>query len=855
VASGTLPNAAEGDELRRLNTLYELLSALTRAKSLNDVYKAATTSLSAATNADRAAVLLYDSDGVIRFEAWSGLSPQYRQAMTGHSPWPAGTRDATPIVVPDVLADKEWLPFQSTFERERIRSLVFIPLEVDQGVFGKFMLYYAEPHTCTQSELATAKVIAGHVALAIERRRAETSRVESQRLLQTILDNSPAVVFFKDLKGSYRLINRRFEDLFQLAKSDVLGKTDADLFSREVVNEVGENDAKVLELNQPLTVEEHIPQADGIHTFLCMKFPVEDPVGGISGVCGIATDITDRKKLENASLYVASIVENSDDAIVSKDLNGIITSWNRAAERLFGYTAAEIIGKPVATLAAPEVVNEMPGILEKIKRGERVDHYETKRRTKAGQIIHVSLTISPVRDASGRIIGASKIARDITERKRIERERALLLSREQEARRTAELLNRVGLVLATELSSGKLVQSVTDLATELVGAEFGSFFHNVVNETGESYMLYRLSGAPREAFATFPMPRNTDVFGPTFRGEGIVRCDDVTQDPRYGNNAPYHGMPEGHLPVRSYLAVPVISRSGEVLGGLFFGHSLPGKFTQQHEAILAGVAAQAAIAMDNAQLFEQARRAQKELRRTNDELRRANQDLETFAYSASHDLQEPLRTVVISTQLLSRRYKDTLPPAASELLGTITSGAQRMESLIRDVLTYATATKYELAPPLAVDTNTVLASVLKDLDGLIRETGATVTSENLPTVLVHENHLVQLLQNLISNALKYRSKLPPHVHISATQQEDWWVFSIVDNGIGIDPVFSQHIFGLFKRLHSQDEYPGSGIGLAVCQRIVEQAGGRIWLQESTPGKGSIFCFTLSAVTPAADGNH
>src|SRR5581483_10310894 len=453
-------------------------------------------------------------------------------------------------------------------------------------VFGKFMLYYAEPHTCTQSELATAKVIAGHVALAIERRRAETSRVESQRLLQTILDNSPAVVFFKDLKGSYRLINRRFEDLFQLAKSDVLGKTDADLFSREVVNEVGENDAKVLELNQPLTVEEHIPQADGIHTFLCMKFPVEDPVGGISGVCGIATDITDRKKLENASLYVASIVENSDDAIVSKDLNGIITSWNRAAERLFGYTAAEIIGKPVATLAAPEVVNEMPGILEKIKRGERVDHYETKRRTKAGQIIHVSLTISRVRDASGRIIGASKIARDITERKRIERERALLLSREQEARRTAELLNRVGLVLATELSSGKLVQSVTDLATELVGAEFGSFFHNVVNETGESYMLYRLSGAPREAFATFPMPRNTDVFGPTFRGEGIVRCDDVTQDPLYGNNAPYHGMPEGHLPVRSYLAVPVISRSGEVLGGLFFGHSLPGKFSVRAERLM-----------------------------------------------------------------------------------------------------------------------------------------------------------------------------------------------------------------------------------------------------------------------------
>jgi GAF domain-containing protein len=136
----------------------------------------------------------------------------------------------------------------------------------------------------------------------------------------------------------------------------------------------------------------------------------------------------------------------------------------------------------------------------------------------------------------------------------------------------------------------------------------------------------------------------------------VVRCEDVTRDPRYGKNAPYHGMPKGHLPVRSYLAAPVTSRSGEVLGGLFFGHSTPGKFTERHEAILTGVAAQAAIAMDNARLFEQAQWTQEELKRSNEELRRANPDLETFAYSASHDLQEPLRTIVISAQFLERRY-------------------------------------------------------------------------------------------------------------------------------------------------------------------------------------------------------
>jgi PAS domain S-box-containing protein len=780
----------------------------------------------------------------MRFEASHSLSEEYREAMTGHTPWRRGTRDARPIVIPDVLSDEELIPYRNIFVRENIRAQVFIPLEGERGVFGKFMLYYAEPHVCSENELAVAQLIAGHVSLAIERRRAETSLAQSERRLQTILDNSPAVVFAKDMEGRYTLINQRFEDLFGLTKGDVLGKTDADLFSPQLAETVRENDLRVLELGQPLTIEEEIPQADGSHTYLSVKFPVDDPHGAISGVCGIATDITDRKKLENASLHVAAIVENSEDAIVSKDLNGIVTSWNPGAARIFGYTAAEMVGKPIATLATPDVINEMPVILEKIRKGEPVEHYETRRRTKTGQIIDVSLTISPVRDASGRIIGASKIARDITERKQIERERALLLSREQEARKTAELLNRVGPLLGTELSLGKLVQSVTDVATELVGAEFGSFFHNVVNEQGESYMLYTLSGVSREAFAQFPMPRNTAVFGPTFRGEGIVRCHDVMQDPRYGKNAPHYGMPKGHLPVRSYLAAPVISRSGEVLGGLFFGHSVPGKFTERHESILAGIAPQAAVAMDNARLFEQTTRVQKELARSNEELRRANQDLETFAYSASHDLQEPLRTVIISAQLLGRRYKQNLPSDASDLLGTVISGAKRMESLIRDVLTYATATKYEEGAPPAVDAKEVLASVVDDLDHLIRETGAAVTSENLPVVCAHENRLAQLFQNLIGNALKYRSTQAPRVHISAVERENWWVFSVADNGIGIDSAFAGHIFRLFKRLHRQDEYPGSGIGLAVCQRIVEQYGGRIWLEESTPGKGSTFCFTL-----------
>lgn len=552
----------------------------------------------------------------------------------------------------------------------------------------------------------------------------------------------------------------------------------------------------------------------------------------------------DGNQLEAASLRLAAIVENSDDAIVSKDLNGIITSWNKGAERVFGYTAEEAIGKPVSMLAAPEVISEMPEILNKIRRGERVDHYETRRQRKDGQIIHVSLTVSPIRDASGRIIGASKIARDISERKRAENERALLLAREQEARKTAELLNRVGSMLAAELDLQKLVQSVTDIATELVGAEFGSFFHNVVNEKGESYMLYTLSGAQREAFASFPMPRNTALFGPTFRGEGTVRCDDVTQDSRYGRSAPHYGMPKGHLPVRSYLAVPVVSRSGEVLGGLFFGHSAPAKFTEYHEALLRGVAAQAAIAMDNARLFEQAQWVQNELKRSNEELRRANQDLETFAYSASHDLQEPLRTVAISAQLLERRFGAQLQDNAKEFLSSIVRGAQRMESLIQDVLAYTTAAKGAEGRPPNIDSGRILASVLDTLKAQIGQAGASITSGQLPIVAVHENRLAQVFQNLISNALKYRGEDAPRIHISAVEQDGWSVFSVADNGIGIDPKFATYIFGPFKRLHGREQYPGTGIGLAICQRLVEQYGGRVWVENSIPGEGSTFCFTF-----------
>jgi light-regulated signal transduction histidine kinase (bacteriophytochrome) len=227
------------------------------------------------------------------------------------------------------------------------------------------------------------------------------------------------------------------------------------------------------------------------------------------------------------------------------------------------------------------------------------------------------------------------------------------------------------------------------------------------------------------------------------------------------------------------------------------------------------------------------------------ELRRANQDLEQFAYSASHDLQEPLRSVRIFSELLEKRCSSKLDAQELEFLEHVREGSARMEMLVRDLLTYTRASKVD-RPPQPVDANAAFEAALSNLAGAIAETGATIERDVLPPVAMNATQLTQVFQNLLGNALKYhREGVAPAVRATAGRENGNLVFSVMDNGIGIEPEFKERIFGLFKRLHTRDEYSGTGIGLAICQRIVERHGGRIWV-ESRPGKGSTFRFTIPA---------
>jgi PAS domain S-box-containing protein len=260
-----------------------------------------------------------------------------------------------------------------------------------------------------------------------------------------------------------------------------------------------------------------------------------------------------------------------------------------------------------------------------------------------------------------------------------------------------------------------------------------------------------------------------------------------------------------------------------------------------------------AIRQLNLRLEQRVAERTQELLESNNYLRQTNEDLNQFAYAASHDLQEPLRMVAIYSEMLHRKYAGQLDEKADQFISFVIEGAKRMEMLLKDLLAYSQAGFSGPEPAVPVDCATAMEKVLLHLHASIEENRASVTWGDLPTVSAHEIRLVQLFQNLVGNAIKYRSSDPPVIRVEAAPRDSEWLFTVRDNGIGIKAEYAQQIFGIFKRLHG-NAYPGTGIGLAICQRIVENYGGRIWV-ESTPGEGSLFCFTLPqrAVKDNADG--
>lgn len=535
---------------------------------------------------------------------------------------------------------------------------------------------------------------------------------------------------------------------------------------------------------------------------------------------------------------LGAIVESSDDIILSKSLDGIIDSWNAAAERILGYSAEEAIGKHISLIIPEDRLKEEQEIISKIRLGESVSHYETLRRRKDGKLVNLSITVSPIRNGEGKIIGASKVAKDITDRKSIE---AQLL----EERETLEILNRLSPALASSLDVKQLVQMATDEATRITGAAFGAFFYNVLGEDGKALLLYTLSGAPREAFANFGMPRATAVFGQTFRGEGTKLVDDITADPNYGKNAPNHGMPKGHLPVRSYLAVSVVSRSGEVIGGLFFGHPEPGVFSQRDARIAEGIAALSAVGIDNARLYEQVKSGQKKAEDAN----RAKND---FLATMSHEIRTPMNAIMGLSSILS--MSSPLTHKQAEFIKTLKSSADSLLLLINDLLDISKIESQAIeleAVPFS------LGKLLKEVADMIavraKEKGLAFVVD-ADSVRQHifvgdPTRVRQIIVNLCSNAVKFTNEGTVSIRVSNPGMDDLGVCNIgivvEDTGIGIPEDKRDAIFDKFVQADTSinRKYGGTGLGLSITRTLVEAMGGTIGV-ESKPDNGSIFSVSL-----------
>ncbi len=407
---------------KEITALFAFTDRLQRAVSMEEVYQAALDSINGALACDRASILLFDDEGVMRFAASRGLSGEYQNAVTGHSPWKKGETDAKPLGIENIETADVAADLRSAVVREGIAALGFVPLISNGILIGKCMVYYDEPHQFTEAEFDIAMTVAYQIAFGLERKRTEESLRENEERLRLATQTGKVGVWDWDITADHV----SWTDAVYKMHGVALGQFDGSVESfaalvhpddREFVNG---RIQRALSGEEPYEIEFRVAKPDGGINWLFTNAMVLRSEEGPYRMIGATIDITELKRAEQESATLAAIVGSSADAIISKDLNGIIKSWNQGAQRLFGYTPDEAIGQPVTMLMPPERVNEEAGILARVQAGEYTEHYETVRRHKDGTALDISLTVSPVTDASGRIIGASKIARDITERRRTE---------------------------------------------------------------------------------------------------------------------------------------------------------------------------------------------------------------------------------------------------------------------------------------------------------------------------------------------------------------------------------------------------------------------------------------------------
>jgi len=751
-----------------------------------------------------------------------------------------GEREWAPDISDELLVtmtkDAEHLRLARALD---LRSYAVVPLLAHGRVFGALTLVTEGERRLSKEDLEFAEELGSRAALALENARLYETAEAARNHLHDIFMRAPAAIaIVRGCDLQVELANQPYEQL--MGQGPLTGRP---ILEREQLR-VHPVVAPLLELavtRTPKIIRELcVPGSNGSDRYFHVIYqPLRSPSDQDDGVTTFAFDITEqvvaRQRIERLMAEVASR-EARLKALVAATAAIVWTANARGEVIETSDTWLEFTGQS-------EAEYQNGGFLNAIHPDDRAKTMELwtaavgaaapygaeyRLRRRDGTHAYMLARGMPVFGADGTVQEYVGCNVDITG----------LRQAEEAARGHAEALqtlNDLGMVISAELDRDKCVQAVTDAVTTLTGASFGAFFYNVLDEQGGSYMLYTLSGVPREAFSKFPMPRNTAVFAPTFTGQGVVRVDDITKDPRYGHNSPHYGMPKGHLPVRSYLAAPVTSRSGEVIGGLFLGHDRASVFDARAETLAVGLAAQAAVALDNARLFAEAQRLIRALEST-------NRDLDQFAYVTSHDLKAPLRGISSLAAWIEEDLGVTLAEGTREKLQLLRGRVKRLEALIQGILDYSRAGRTDGKREMLTLDKVVAESV----ELVSPPTAAEVAVGEMPIVVVERVALQQVFMNLIGNALKHARREDARINVSATELGSMIECRVSDNGPGIAPAYHERIWGIFQTLEARDRVENTGIGLSIVKKIVEGRGGRVWV-ESTEGQGATFCFTWPRV--------
>jgi len=784
---------------------------------------------------------------------------------------------------------------------------------------------------------------------------------ESEGRLRAVLNSALSAVLVIDASGGIVDWNDRAEKIFGWSRGEVMGRELAETIIPPRYREAHRRGLKHFLASGEGPVLNRLIELSALRRD-GSEFPVELSINALKTgeavtFCGFISDITERKRAEQDRVRMAAIVESSEDAIISKTVDGKITSWNPGAEKLFGYTAAEAIGQPMTMLFPPERQNEEGEILASIARGASLDHFETVRVRKDGTPIEVSVTISPIRDQLGKVIGASKIARDTTERNR-----ALRSVRKSEAQlrliwETAldgmRLLDQDGIFRMVNDAYCRFVEKpreelegkplsvvfephrqeevmrlhrerfqtrnipphyereVTLWNGRRMSVELTNSFLDVEGQAPLLFSTFRditerqraarqeaafgrlgqsLSGAVSASAAAHVIAATADdLIGWDACSLGAYEADpdlifpvisiDTVDGKRVDVPPAYVGQPPSPLvrrvleqgsqlilreapfafssetvpfgnksrPSASLMYVPI--RSGEkVIGVLSIQSYTPGDYDAKALGLLQSLADQCGVALERVRAEENLRKLNEELeRRVHDrtaQLKAANQELEAFTYSVSHDLRAPLRHIAGFVGLLEKSAGPNLPGQSRHHLDTISDSAKRMGRLIDDLLDFSRTSRAEIRRA-TVDVQQLLEETIGAFQSETLGRNVVWKKEPLPPVEADPALLRQVFVNLLSNAVKYtRPRDPAEIQIGCAAETPAEVVMFVrDNGVGFDMEYADKLFGVFQRLHADEDFEGTGIGLANVRRIIARHGGRTWA-EGRLDAGATFYFSL-----------